>query len=68
MKTATIFMFLPYGTSEVFANICYRGRLLKSFSKTNVHASQANSTGIPAAAKEWAISQGFTRVKFKGYY
>lgn len=66
MKTATIDIYTPFGTSELCARVLYRGKQLAHFDKQSVLCWEALRAGLVAQCKCWATARGFTHYKIKG--
>lgn len=60
MKTATIHIYQPFGINTLFADVMYRGRVLKTLDKGDVLDWSGLRRGLIDAAKAYAEGRGFT--------
>ncbi len=69
MKTATIRIYNPFGTSELVGDVLYRGRVVASFDRSKPWVydqdglmSLPNAIGL--ACRRWADVNRFTHYKY----
>jgi hypothetical protein len=69
MKTATIRIYNPFGTSELVGDVLYRGRVLASFGRSEPWVYQMDGLtsqriAIGLACRRWADVNRFTHYKY----
>jgi len=62
-KTATVDVYLMWGTHEWVADILYRGEILATVDRRDLASHESLKIGVTEKAKIKALSMGFTRIK-----
>ena len=69
MKTATIHIYNPFGTSELVGDVLYRGRVVASFDRSkpwvyDQDGLMSSRKAIGLACRRWADVNRFTHYKY----